>query len=70
MTEIVVDSEQVVSKDKVARAFRSSEELASFYRFIHENDLRRECLMAFRFIKKELALGKKKSRGRRKKKLQ
>ncbi len=50
---------------KSVKNFRSNVEIENFYRFIHENDLRRETISMLEFVHSKLA--KPKKRGRKKK---
>ncbi|MCP4912570.1 MAG: hypothetical protein GY909_05585 [Oligoflexia bacterium] len=51
------------------KSFRTSDELEAFYRFVHENDLRREAKMALEYLVDKIKPAPKK-RGRAKKVLQ
>lgn len=55
---------------KSLKTFRKSKDLEDLYRFINENGLRREAHHAFEFIYSRLNTTKKKTRGRKSKKLQ
>ncbi len=53
------------------RAFRKSSDLEQFYRFVHENGLRREAFHALEYIVHKLTPPKKRrGRGKKAKKLQ
>lgn len=57
------------------RTFKSSPEVENFYRFVSENNLRREALMIVESVHKAITLKEKaakkaKKRGRKKKNLQ
>lgn len=53
---------------KALRNFRSSADIENFYRFVFENDLRREAKMILESICKQINQKKKKSRKRQKRK--
>lgn len=60
-----------VTEGKGVRNFRSSADVENFYRFVHENGLRREAKLIFNTIVSQLNKSKKKVRKKRKtKKLQ
>jgi hypothetical protein len=52
------------------KSFKSSADLENCYRFIHENDLRREALMIFKHILDKCPTVKTKGKSRSKKNLQ
>lgn len=64
--EVSTESEGV----KSLKTFRKSKDLEDFYRFINENGLRREAHHALEYIYGRLNTTKKKTRGRKSKKLQ
>lgn len=53
---------------KTGKNFRNSPDIENFYRFVHENDLRREAKAALELI--NTVLNPKKKRKRRSKKIQ
>ena len=54
-------------QESEVRSFRKSADLEAFYRFIHENNLRREAHVALEFIVSRLkASSKKKSKKKKK----
>ncbi len=65
-----VGAESLADGAKSIKTFRKSKELEDFYRFINENGLRREAHHALDFIHSKLQKPKKKSRGRKAKKIQ
>lgn len=56
---------QAEASGKGVKTFRNNVDIENFYRFIHENDLRREATTMLEFVQSKLA--KPKKRGRKKK---
>ncbi len=63
-------SVETVANDakKIGKSFRNTAEIENFYRFIHENDLRKEAKMIFEQLHAHIKMQKKKKKTRRKSK--
>ena len=55
---------------KIAKNFRNSADIENFYRFVHENDLRKEAKLIFEKMHAEIKVQEKKAKRSRKRKLQ
>ena len=53
---------------KIGKNFRNSADVENFYRFVHENDLRKEAKLIFEKIHASIKLQEKKAKRSRKKK--
>jgi hypothetical protein len=58
--EVVVDPSLEIAEPKTPKNFRSSPDIENFYRFVHENGLRRQAHIVFEMALKQLV-----RRGRR-----
>ena len=70
MAQTQQENQAAVDGTKSLKSFRKSKDLEDFYRFINENNLRREAHHALEFITNRLSKPKKKTRGRKPKTLQ
>jgi hypothetical protein len=69
-TSVTENGELVLPEAKAAvRNFRSSTDIENFYRFVHENDLRREARLILELIHSKMTV-KKERKPRAKKQLQ
>jgi riboflavin biosynthesis pyrimidine reductase len=59
-------TETVSTDGKILRNFRNSADVENFYRFVHENDLRREAGLIMSTIVKALKNNEKKTKRKRK----
>ena len=71
MKNETVNTENTGASEKVSplKSFRSNPDVENFYRFIYENNLRKEAKTCFEAIVKAIKPPKK-TRGRKKKKVQ
>ncbi len=53
---------------KLAKNFRQSADIENFYRFIHENDLRKEAKLIFEKLHAQIKMQNKKKKAKRKSK--
>jgi hypothetical protein len=60
--EVKVIDAPVVPESRGFKSFRNTLEVENFYRFIHDNDLRREAKIMLEFIQSKLVTTKKKRR--------
>ncbi len=70
MSEAIEEISAEGEATKSLKTFRKSKDLEDLYRFINENGLRREAHHALEFIYGRLNTTRKKTRGRKSKKLQ
>jgi len=67
---MTVENEQVVETPKTPRNFRSAIDIENFYRFVNENDLRREAKIMLELVHSKVMATVKKKRKESKSKKQ
>ena len=66
----IIEAEGSAESAKGGRNFKTSQDVEAFYRFVHENGLRREARMVLSGVQKKLKELNKKSKRRGRKKVQ
>ncbi|HLE11005.1 MAG: hypothetical protein A2504_10365 [Bdellovibrionales bacterium RIFOXYD12_FULL_39_22] len=62
--ELIPETPAIVDENSVINDFRQSRDVEKFYRFVHENDLRREAKLLINSVLQRVAALTKKKKGR------